>query len=84
MAVRVKAFLFEALALVATGIFAVLMSPEFSSLVTSHWGSSFTTSLILLSVSGAVKHLSNLSAIKKAESLGAAESPSLYEDITLI
>lgn len=64
---RVIAFLYEAGTLIVLAVLGVLVSPEFQSVVTSHFGDSVTASLIMLAVTGLVKHVRNLSALKKAE-----------------
>lgn len=72
LAVRIKAFLFEAGSLCAVVLAGVLVSPEFQAIVTAHFGNGLVTSLIVLLLAGLAKHVRNVSAISAAsESLGS-------------
>ena len=68
--VRLQAFGLEALSLVGSALGAVLLSEDFRLLVTTHFGESVTASIILLVVTGGVKHLRNIKALKR---LGASD-----------
>lgn len=69
---RIVAFLYEAGVMIALSILGYLASQDFANLVTQNFGESIVGSLILLGVSGIVKHLRNLSVLKKYDTLGAA------------
>jgi len=71
---RVVAFLYEAGTIVGLAIIAALASPEFAAVITSHFGDGVTGSLVLLFVSGAVKHIRNLKVVSDAEDLGSAST----------
>lgn len=75
ISVRIKAFGYELLGLLITGVLAFLASADFQALVASHFGETLTASLILLVVSGGVKHLRNLLVIKQFG--GEGERPTL-------
>lgn len=51
--------------LAGTALIGVLMSAEFRSLVTEHFGESLVGSLIMLIVIGGVKHLRNMKVLGK-------------------
>ena len=66
--VRVKAFAYELLAVVLSGSVAYLSSADFSSLVDTHFGGTILGTLILLVVSGGLKHLRNLTVVGRVGS----------------
>ena len=68
--IRAISFFYGFASLVGLAIVGVLVSPEFVALIKAHFGSGIFTSLLLLLVPELVKHLRNLSTIKK---LGAKE-----------
>lgn len=71
---RLVAFLYEAGTLVVLAICGALVSPEFSAAVTTHFGDGITGSLILLSVSGVVKHVRNMKVLAESGSdLGSTD-----------
>lgn len=70
---RLVSFAYEAGTLIASSVLGVFVSPDFAALVQAHFGVGMTTSLILLIVTGAVKHLRNLKVLKDA-GLGAGRS----------
>lgn len=63
--VRLVAFGYEAGSLLLTAILGVLVSSDFSQLVTEHFGMGVLASVILLGISAGVKHLRNLRVLKK-------------------
>ncbi len=60
IAVRLKSFGWSLLSFLGVSIAGWLMSTEFSTLVTEHFGSSVIGTLILLFVPEIVKHIRNL------------------------
>lgn len=70
--IRVKAFLVQAGSLIGVALVGVFLSPDFKNLVIQNFGTGFSTSLIMLVVTGVVSHFSNLMAIKKAAGLGSS------------
>jgi hypothetical protein len=76
--IRLKAFLTEVLTLIAIGVIALLSSPEFAALLTKHFGEVWGGSVGLLLVSGIVKHLMNLEAVRKYKKNLAGEGSPPY------
>ena len=72
--VRLQAFGWELLSIVIMSIGGLLTSDAFRELVTKHFGETLTASLILLAVTGGVKHLRNLKVLAK---LGSTEKVNL-------
>lgn len=71
---RVVGFLSEAGTLLALTIVGVLGSPQFLALLTTNFGKGLLGSVLVLVVSGGVKHLQNLKTIKAArERFGSLE-----------
>lgn len=70
--IRWKSFLYESLSLVLTAVVGVLVSPEFQALVTAHFGESVVGGVILLVVTGVVKHLRNKKVLKN---IGSIDNP---------
>jgi len=66
--IRLKGFAYEIGGLFLTAFVGVLLSPEFLTLVQNNAGTGLTGSVIVLVVSGLLKHLRNL---KVAKELGA-------------
>lgn len=64
---RAVAFGYEAASLFLSVFVAVLASPDFAALVTTHFGDTVLGGVLLLVLTGLVKHLRNLDVIKKAE-----------------
>lgn len=75
LAIRIQSFVVEAGTVIGGLLLAALIealqSNVFTQLVTDHWGTGLVASFILMFVSGGVKHLKNLKAIKK---LGSADN----------
>lgn len=63
--IRVKSFFVELTVLIGAGLGGVLLSPEFLGLVTKHFGDTALVGLGMLVLTGVVKHLINLRAVKK-------------------
>jgi len=61
---RVSAFLIQAGSLVIVAVTGVVLSEEFRTLVTEHFGNTFITSSALLFLTGLVSHVRNKSYIK--------------------
>lgn len=72
--VRIKGFVYELVAMVLTGVGAWLLdffgSDVFRALVTEHFGATAIGGLILLAVSGIVKHVRNLRVLGGWKKLG--------------
>lgn len=81
---RVVAFAYEAGTIIVLAICTALISPEFAAAVTANFGDGVTGSLILLVVSGVVKHVRNLNVIKNAEDLGGTDGGVVRAPIVLI
>ena len=77
IALRVKSFLFELGSLVGVGLVGVFLSPEFQALVTTHAGTGVVGSLIVLVVTGLVKHVRNIKLSKKLGS-DLVQTPATY------
>lgn len=73
--IRVKAFATEVGTLLAVTLLGVLSSAEFTTLITTHFGEGMVGTIGVLVVSGIVKHLMNIRAIKDYQSFGGANSP---------
>lgn len=75
--VRIKAFFIELAGILLASLGAFLASPELATilteLATEHFGGTALVTAIVLAVIGALKNMSNLNALKKAESLGSLE-----------
>lgn len=71
---RVAAFAWEAFSLILVAVTGVLSSDEFRALITEYTGETVFGSLALLVLAGIVKHLRNLSVLKKYERVGGASS----------
>lgn len=72
LAIRVKGFIYEAGTMLVLAVLAALTSPDFQALVTQHFGESLTSSIILLAVSGIVKHVRNVLTLNAAaDTLGS-------------
>lgn len=69
---RLVAFAYEAGTIIVLALCTALVSPEFAAAVTSNFGDGVTGSLILLVVSGVVKHVRNLNVIKNTD-LGSTD-----------
>jgi hypothetical protein len=70
--IRAKAFFAEAGTLFLVAIVAALSSPQFSEIVTTHFGESLMGSAILLVANGLVKHFVNVRTMKtQADKVGA-------------
>ena len=67
---RLKAFGFEAGSLILTAIMGVLISPEFSALISTHFGTGVITSVVVLAISGFAKNYYNEMQIKKLGAVG--------------
>ena len=76
--VRVRAFVWQLVSLLVVAVGGVLLSEDFRTLVTTHFGDTFITSSALLLVTGLVSHVRNKIALKK---LGAYGEP--YEVILI-
>lgn len=68
--IRIKSFLYEAGSVILTAVCGVLVSDDFSNLLTEHFGEGLIVSVVLLLISGGVKHLRNLQVIKKVGATG--------------
>ena len=69
---RIKGFLIEGLGLLALVFLGMLNSSEFTGIITAHFGTGIMSSMALLGITGFVKHMYNVKAIKKAkEKFGA-------------
>lgn len=64
--VRLISFGYSLLSLVGVAIVGVFTSQDFAVLVTQHFGQGIISTLILLAVTEAVKHIRNLSVLKQA------------------
>ena len=64
---RVMGFTTEAGAIIVLIVLKLLVSPEFLEVVTEHFGTGLLGSIILLLLSGGVKHLLNLKTLEKAK-----------------
>jgi hypothetical protein len=60
---RAIAFAYEAGSLVAFAIISALSSPEFSALITEHFGETVYGGLILLVLNGIIKHIRNVMVV---------------------
>lgn len=69
--VRVTAFIYEAGTLIVAGVIGVLASPEFSELISTHFGDTIFGTLVLLVVTGIVKHFRNTVVLGNAQRVGA-------------
>ncbi len=74
--VRAISFAYEAGSMFLIVFIGVLGSPEFSSIITANFGDTIYGGLILLVVSGIVKHLRNLVVIEKISLGGVKEGGS--------
>lgn len=80
--VRIISFGWECLSFFGTALIAALASPEFSAIITAHFGETILGSLVLLAVSGLVKHLRNMRALAVAgRRFGSSRA---LEEVTLI
>ena len=68
--IRFLSFGYGALSLILMAVAGVLLSPEFSTLITDNFGGSFITGLLLLFIPELAKHIRNLAKTKK---LGSKE-----------
>lgn len=67
---RTISFAYEAGGLLITGLASMALSPEFSALVHTHYGETFTASIILLVITGLAKSWRNDRVKKKLGSTG--------------
>ena len=72
--IRLKSFGFSLLGVAITGVLGFLSSADFATLVSTNFGEGAATTLVLLVVTEVVKHLRNLSVLKK---FGATKSVQL-------
>jgi len=63
--IRLKAFGLELVGVGLTSVLAWFMSPAFQAMVTTHFGDSTVGVLLLLLVTGGVKHLRNKRELAK-------------------
>lgn len=70
---RLISFGYEFGTLIAAAITGVLLSPEFAQLVQAHFTEGTVASVILLVVTGTVKHIRNKYQLGKAIKLGGGE-----------
>lgn len=68
--VRIKAFGLELLSVALSGVLGYLASPDFAGLVNAHFGESAIGALLLLVVTGIVKHIRNKRVLKKLGARG--------------
>lgn len=61
---RLISFGYEAGTLAVSAILGMLVSPQFATVLQANFGEGMATSIILLVVSGTVKHIRNLKVIK--------------------
>lgn len=80
---RLISFAYEAFSLIITGFVGVLASDEFRAIILEHTGETITGSIAVLVLAGIVKHLRNLSVVKKYEQVGARDGV-LLEKPTII
>jgi len=71
--VRAISFMYEVGSMLLIVLVGVLGSEEFSNIITNNFGDTIYGGLILLIVSGIVKHLRNTMVIKQIELGGAGE-----------
>lgn len=77
LSIRVKSFLYSLSGLIGTALIGVLVSDQFSALLSSFTGTTIWGSLIALGVSELIKHLRNKVVVGKAKKLaGETKYPS--------
>lgn len=71
--IRVVSFLMEAGVYLLGTLLTALVSPAFQQIVTEHYGTGIVATVILLTVTGVVKHLRNLAVLKDMQLGGRSE-----------
>lgn len=73
--IRAVSFGYDALSLLLTVLVATMASPQFSDLVTQHFGDTALGGIALIVVANLVKHLRNLDIVQKVGSIEGAKAP---------
>lgn len=71
--IRVKSFAWDILGIVITGVSGFLLSPDFASIVTNHFGETALTSIALVVITGIAKTLRNMKVQTELGSTGSKD-----------